>query len=100
MFSVINNRKISRQSVNVCLTEAIQALAKSIANVGTVQSDEYWHWQLSILFFVNYLAKSIKNLQCGFGINAFILSLLLYADDIAPDTQSLQHMLNCVVSLQ
>ena len=47
--------------------------------------------------FMNDLATGIKDLNCGVELNSFIVSILLYADDIvliAPDENSLQKMLD------
>ncbi|CAC5384974.1 unnamed protein product [Mytilus coruscus] len=49
--------------------------------------------------YINDLAERINNLQCGIRIGDDILSILLYADDIAliaPDEASLQRMLDVV----
>jgi hypothetical protein len=49
--------------------------------------------------FINDLAMDINALQCGVSIDDTVISLLLYADDIAliaPDERSLQLMLDCV----
>ena len=49
--------------------------------------------------YVNDLAKEINQLGCGVNVDNSIISILLYADDIAliaPDEHSLQQMLNSV----
>ena len=49
--------------------------------------------------YINDLAERINNLNCGVHIDDTMLSILLYADDIAliaPDEESLQKMLDTV----
>jgi len=49
--------------------------------------------------FINDLVQDINDLNCGIDIDGTMVSLLLYADDIAlmaADENSLQQMLNCV----
>ncbi|XP_063436893.1 ankyrin repeat domain-containing protein 50-like [Mytilus trossulus] len=49
--------------------------------------------------YINDLAKRINNLNCGVCFDDTVLSILLYADDIAliaPDEESLQKMLDTV----
>ena len=44
--------------------------------------------------YINDLASEIKQINLGLGIDELQLSILLYADDIAPDFDSLQLMLD------
>ncbi|XP_071123934.1 uncharacterized protein [Mytilus edulis] len=49
--------------------------------------------------YINDLTERINNLDCGVRIDDTMLSILLYADDIAliaPDEESLQKMLDTV----
>ena len=141
LYSILNDRKISRKSTYVCFVDMKKAF-------DTVRRDLLWYklqvmgirgqflnavkslyenvqctvrvnsllspWfdvsagvkQGCILsptlfsVYINDLADRINSLQCGVSYSEEMLSILLYADDIAliaPDEQSLQNML-CVLT--
>ena len=104
--------KLRRAGIQGKFLSAIQSLYENVKCTVRV-NDRYTPWfdvdcgvkqgcllsPAMFAIYINDLAERINNLQCGIRIGDDLLSILLYADDIAliaPDEDSLQKMLDVV----